>query len=321
MTQQPYAQPVPQQVQQPYPGQPQQYVQPAQQPYAPQFPAQQAYPPQQMQQPYGQVPHVGQQVPQQPLAQGSLDDFFNQPGASTGPAISWSSNGQQKPIGTSYVGIVARDVTQADIQQETDPNTNAPKFFKDGRPKFVMKVPLKLQPSQEFPEGEATYYVRGQSRDELVRAMTEAGASSNVPRGGDALQITLVQRRPSRMGNPANIVQITYTVGAQHGGGQAPVQQQAQPVQQPAVQPAVQPVVQPAVQQQVQQPAQQVQPHAEAPSPAPEAAYQPVQQQGPQQVQQSVQQAQQPVQQPVAGGLDPEQQALLARLTGGAPQA
>lgn len=298
MTQQPY----PQQ----YPGQAQPYAQsqvqypPQQQAYPQQFPVQQPYAPQQA---YGQPPAQ----PQVPLANGSIDDFFNQPGAGTGPSLSW----KDKPIGTAYAGIVARDVNTGDIQQETDPTTGAPKFFKDGRPKFVMKVPLKVQPSQEFPEGEATFYVRGQGRDELVRAMTESGCTSNVPKGGDALQVTLVQRRPSKMGNPANIVQIAYTVGASHGQAAQP----AQPVQQAPVQydPQAQMPQQPVPQQPVYQ--------------TPAAA--PVQEVAPQVQQAPVQPVQQaPVQPaPQVGGLDPEQQALLAKLTGqaapgtGAPAA
>lgn len=305
MTQQPY----PQQ----YPGQP------VQQPYAPQpqvtYPPQQAYPP--VQPGYGAMPPqgYGQPAPQVPLANGTIDDFFNQPGAGTGPSLSW----KDKPVGTSYAGIVARDVVQGDIQQETDPQTNAPKFFKDGRPKFVMKVPLKVQPSPDFPEGEATFYVRGQGRDELVRAMAEAGSTSNVPRGGDAMQVTLVQRRPSQMGNPANIVQIRYTTG--QGGGQAqpvpqPVPQGAPPAATGAPSPAPEAVQQYAPQP-VPQPVQQYQP-------APEQQYQPPQQAAPVQQLQQVpqpQQAAQQVAQQAPAGLDPEQQALLAQLTGGAPAA
>jgi hypothetical protein len=49
------------------------------------------------------------------------------------------------------------------VQQDSDPKTGQLKTYKDGRPKFFMKVPLKVQPSHEFPEGEATWYVRGQS--------------------------------------------------------------------------------------------------------------------------------------------------------------
>ena len=49
-----------------------------------------------------------------------------------------------------------------------------------------MKVPLRVQPSAAHPEGEAALYVRGQMRDELVRAMGQVGCSgAPKARGGD----------------------------------------------------------------------------------------------------------------------------------------
>lgn len=276
---------------------------------APQYPQQMppAYAPQQAPQQY--MPGVATppaQPPAQPLANGSLADYYSQPSGGGGPAISWAN----KPDGTTYAGIVARDVGDGDVQQQTDPKTQQPKFYRDGRPQFVMKVPLRVQPSQEFPEGEAVLFVRGQMRDELVRAMSEAGVEG-APKGGDAIQVTLTHRKPSRGGgNPMNVFAIRYTPAA-GGAGAAPQsapapepQQQAQPVQ-PAQQ-AYSPVPEgqyqqapPAPQQYAQAPAQQVQPPQAQP------------------------QQQAPAPQPSAGapavpeGLSPEQAQLLAQLTGG----
>lgn len=279
MTQQPY---YPAGPQQPYPGQPAIYTQPPapaqpQYPVAPQQPYQaQQYAPQ----PYPQQPPAPQGPPP---AQGSLDAFYSQPTSASGPSLSWSVNGQQKPLGTSYAGIVARDVIDADVQQDSDPKTGQLKTYRDGRPKFFMKVPLKVAPSPEFPEGEGTWYVRGQSRDELARAMAEAGVSGS-PRGGDAIRITLVDRRPSRGGGmPANIVQVQYQPAAGSGApspAPEPLPQQQAPVQQYAPPPYPQ---QAPPQQQYAAPAQ---PQAQPPS-----------------------------------DLSPEQQALLARITGGQPAA
>ena len=239
--------------------------------------------------------------PPVPLAQGSLDDYYSQPSSGGGPSISWSVNGMPKPEGTSYAGIVARDVSNADIQQQTDPKTGQPKFYRDGRPQFVMKVPLKVYPSPEFPEGEAVLFVRGQMREELVRAMAEVGADG-APKGGDAVQVTLVQRKPSRGGGmPMNVFAISYTPA---GGPQAPVQTQAvapspAPAQAPQVQ-YQQPVQQAAPQQYVQQvPAQQVQQYPQQPP-----AQTPVQQVQPQQ------------QLAAPADMSAEQAALLARITG-----
>lgn len=278
--------------QQSYPGG---YAPPAQQQYPPQQPAQQfvpqfpvqpqqqaypqQYPPQQ--QGYGQIP--AQQPPAQPLAQGSIDDFYNQPSTGGGPSISWSNkDGSQKPVGSSYAGVVTRDVTASDVQQETDYKTQQPKFYRDGRPKFVMKVPLQVNPSQEHPDGEAALYVKGQTRDELVRAMSEAGVDG-APKAGALIEITLVNRKPMGQGmNPANVVAIRYTPA----GGQPPAPApQAPSAPSPAL--GAQPVAQ-AQAPVPQQPAAQAPQVAQPPAPA----------------------------QQLPEGLTPDQAALFQRLSG-----
>lgn len=215
-----------------------------------------------------QYPPATPPAPAQTPAQGSLDQFYSQPSSGN---KAWSFH--NKPVGTTYAGIVARPVTNADIQQQTAlDGSGAPRFYRDGRPMFVMVVPLLVQPSAEFPEGQASWYVRGQSRDELVRAMAEAGAPEGPPEAGATITVTLVGQRPSRPGfNPAHIYRVTY----QRPAGAAPVAppvQSAPPAQAPAAPPAAPPAP-PAVQ-------------------APAAA-------------------------PALGNLSPEQQALLAKLTGG----
>lgn len=202
-------------------------------------------------------------------------------------------------------------MTNGDVQQQTDPKTGAPKFYRDGRPQFVMKVPLKVQPSPEFPEGDAVLFVRGQMRDELVRAMTEAGVNG-APRGGDALTVTLVQRKPSRGGGmPMNVFAISY----QPANGAATQQAVQQATEAPSPAPVAPQAQAPAPQQpvdfaQVQVP-QQAQPQAQQ-APVPPVAQQPVQQQA----QTLPQQPQQGAPLPAPEGLSAEQQQLLARLTG-----
>jgi hypothetical protein len=311
MTQQPYYPPQPQQGYPPQPP-PQQY-----QPQFPQAPQQPApgYPPQQYAPP-GYAPQgYPPQQPQQPLAQGGLDEFYSQPSAGAGPGISWSdAQKMPRPIGTTFVGVVVRDVSNADVQQQTSPQ-GAPAFFRDGRPKFQMKVPLKQVamfadpnltqqlPTPEFPEGEATWYVRGQARDELTRAMAEAG-SSGAPRGGAVVMITLVNRRPNGGGmQPSNIVQVRY-LPAESGQGAEP---QGQPAQQPPAQVAPPAPVEQAPQQQ-QLPPQWAQPQPQQQVPAAQQAPAPQQPQG-----QAVQQGQPQPQ------WDPGQQALFAKITGQQP--
>jgi hypothetical protein len=156
-----------------------------------------------------------------------------------------------------------------------------------------MVVPLVVAPTQEFPEGQAGWWVKGQARDELARAMAETGAPAGAPEAGAFVRITLVNVRPIPNMSPA----FQYRVDYVRPGGQAPAPQPvAQPVQQtaPVVSTATgQPVVH---QQPVPQPMPQAVPQVpvpqQVPAPAPAAAA------------------------PAAAGFTPEQQALFAKLTG-----
>lgn len=316
MTQQPY--------QQPYP--PQQYAAPPAQPqqaYPPQFPGypQQAapapmapaYPPQPpYQQPY--APPVQTGPPAAPLADGSLDAFYSQPNTGGGPGVSWKG----KPDGYTVQGLVPRDVTNADVTQEVGaPNTQEagrPQFYRDGRPKFVMAVPLQVMASAEYPEGEARLFVRGQLRDELARAMGEAGVDG-APKAGAVITITLVQRKQGRGAIPQNVFAVRYTPA---GGAVPPVQQPQAPAPQQAqqYQPPVQQVpAQPPVQQ-YQPPVQQ----AYAPTVDQTIAQQAAQGQMPPQWAQQApapdQATQGQPQQQVPSDFTADQAALMAKLTG-----
>jgi hypothetical protein len=264
MTQQPYYQPQ-------YPAYPPQA--PAQQPmqappvqYAPQQPA--GYPAPA----YGGYPAPVQQ--QAPLAQGTLDDFYNQPSSGGGPSLKFEQ------IGTRYIGIVTRPLGPGDVQQQTD-TQGRPLTFRDGSPKWVMKVPLQMQPSAQYPDGLAQWYVKGGARDELTRAMAAANAPAGPPEQGAIIDITFVSTRNSGAGmNPAKVFQVVYT-RPQDAGASSPAPAPSQPVQQAA--PVQAPVQQ---QQQFQAPPQQFQgvnfsqlqapqappaPQAAAPAPAPAA--------------------------------------------------
>lgn len=298
MTQQPYYPPqypqAPQQPAQQYP--PANYPMPPAQAPAP-------YPPQQYQQPYAPP---AQQAP--PPAQGTLDDFYNQPSTGGGAALKFEQ------LGTRYIGIVTRTVGPGDVSQQTD-TRGVPQFFKDGRPKWVMKVPLQMQPSQQHPDGLAQWYVKGAARDELVRAMSEAGAPEGAPEPGSIIDIEFVATRQSGPGmNPAKLFRVRYTRpdGAEPVAAapspvadQAPIQQPQPVAQAQAAPPANYAPAPPQVQQYAAQPVVPQQPLAPAPQ-APQQQY--VQQPPPAQAQ---------YQQPVApADMSPEQQALLARLTG-----
>ncbi len=261
--------------------------------YPPQGPYQQPqapyYPPQAPQQNGWQAPVY--QPPQQPqqsqqaAPNGSLDSFYSQPSAGHGP--SWSF--KDKAIGHTFVGIVARKITDADVQATTNPATGQIQTYRDGRPKFAMKVPVFVQPDQTYPEGKATWYVQGAVRDELARAMSEAGAPQGPPEVGAALTVKLVGRRPIPGMNPANVVEIRY----QRPAGAAPVE--AKPAQEAPVATAM--VENHAPQQPQAAPQAPVGPPAQ---PAPQAPAQPVM--------------------AAPEGMPPEQAELLARLTGQAQQ-
>ena len=129
---------------QPYPQYPQQqqpqYAPPPQgnYPAAPQYPT---YPGQPAQYPYPAQGYVPTSPP--PAPSGSIDDFFDQP---TTGSKAWIF--KDRPIGTKYAGIVTREITKGDIRNQTD-QRGAPQFFRDGRPKYVMVVPMTVAPSQE----------------------------------------------------------------------------------------------------------------------------------------------------------------------------
>ncbi len=146
-------------------------------------------------------------------------------------------------------------------------NTGEVARFRDGAVKRLMVVPLIIQPSAEYPDGTCAWYVKGSNRDELTRAMKEAGVPLRPdgkmppPEAGALISITYTGDRPVRNMNPQRLLQVTYqrpdgAVTAPANGTAQQPQQQFQPPQQQFQQP--QPQFQPPQQQFAQQP-QQVQ--------------------------------------------------------------
>jgi hypothetical protein len=300
-----YAPPMPQFPQQPaaYPTQP---VYP-QQPYpaapAPQYP-QQGYPQGYAQPQYAPQQYAPAPAPAAPLPTGTLDGFYEQPSGGGGPSFKFNG----KPVGTQYVGIVARTVTNADVRAQTN-NAGQVQTFKDGRPKFVMVVPMQVQPSPEFPDGMAGWWVKGQARDELARAMAEAGAPAGAPEAGAAIRITLTGQRNVPNMNP----QLLYRVEYVRPNGAAPAPQPvAQPVQM-APQPMPQPAPMPVQQQMAPQPQYAPAPGQMAPQPMAQPV---VAQGGPVEQYNNPATGDAPAPQATPAGFNPEQAALFAKLTG-----
>jgi hypothetical protein len=157
------------------------------------------------------APNPGYGVPQQPPApqgaKGTLDDFYGQPSGTSGKGISWKN----KPNGYRYVGVVRRTPQDSDVFQDSDPQSKQLKTWRDGSPKMVLPVPLDLVwldawQQQEYADREAAVFLRGGMRDEVTRAMQEAGASG-VPQQGALMDVTLTHRKP---GN--NIATNMYAV-------------------------------------------------------------------------------------------------------------
>jgi hypothetical protein len=157
------------------------------------------------------APNPGYGVPQQPPApqgaKGTLDDFYGQPSGTSGKGISWKN----KPNGYRYVGVVRRTPQDSDVFQDSDPQTKTLKTWRDGAPKMVLPVPLDLVwldawQQQEYADREAAVFLRGGMRDEVTRAMQEAGVSG-VPQQGALMDVTLTHRKP---GN--NIATNMYAV-------------------------------------------------------------------------------------------------------------
>jgi hypothetical protein len=113
-----------------------------------------------------------------------------------------------------------------------------------------MKVPLKnvalfdpqgnQQPlPQEFTDGEATWYVKGQGKRGAGPG-DGRGRRQATPRGPAVISVTLVQRRANGGGmNPSNIVQVRYQPG-DSGQGAPPAGPASPAPQQPPVQQAPQ---------------------------------------------------------------------------------
>lgn len=215
--------------------------------YAPQAPVS---PPQaQFQQPqyapqYAPQPQFAQPAPQvaapEPvLARGTLEDFWDQPSVTGGGAgVTKFFNGKQQ--GHWLDMIVSRDLLHSDTRQQTDIN-GVPQAYKDGRPKFVLIIPVTVTASSDgshgsfFPEGNATIWVKGALKDEFARALAAAGMREI--KGGTRIIMTGAGEKPSN--RPGFSATKLYQINLFAPDGQVATVQVAQPVQEaPAPVPA-----------------------------------------------------------------------------------
>jgi hypothetical protein len=221
----PYGPPPQQQGWGPAPQQPQQGG--WQQPPAPQQPGGWGPPqPGGWQQPQPTQPQWGappqQQAPEAPAPApipGTLADFYSQPSTGGGQALKFNKGDKKGP---GYFGVVTRAIRDSDTQQQTGlgENKDKPQFFRDGRPKMVLKIPLNIARTADFQDGKAQWWCGPSQRDQLVAAIAASGApvvthpsgvQYYMPEPGSGIYVEKTGTRPSGAGlNDSNVFDVRY---------------------------------------------------------------------------------------------------------------
>lgn len=188
------------------------------------------------------------QAPPAQLANGTLEDFYNQPtGSGGGPSVT-SKFFTKRQQGSWLQLEVVSDATNSDVRQQTTPQ-GIPQTFKDGRPKFVLVVKVKVLGSSdgthvtEFPDGLGSLWVKGVLADELRRSMAAAGDPSGYPKGGAQIVMVSAGEQASRTPgfSATKLYQLQYAAPAGEQRDLQAVAQAANPVN-----PTVAPVPSPA---------------------------------------------------------------------------
>lgn len=144
-----------------------------------------------------------------PQINATLSDFNSEPASAAGK--SWVFH--QRPVGTSYVGIVARETGDADVRPMTNQGQIVMRQDGSGQPKLILVVPMLVMPDAAYPDGRATMWVKGTLRDQLNAAMARVGVTrpNGTPESGALVQVTLANIRPTGNGrNPAYEYSVTY---------------------------------------------------------------------------------------------------------------
>lgn len=148
-------------------------------------------------------------IPPPPVALptiASMDEFFNQ--KTGGGGKGWTF--KDKPNGTSYWGIVEREITKGDIEAVTNPTNGQVQTRKDNTVKWQMKVPMLMVPIANHEDGHGQAYIKGDSQAKLTAAMRAVGAPDGPPEPGAFLQITKVNERPIKGFSPQYIYEVVY---------------------------------------------------------------------------------------------------------------
>jgi hypothetical protein len=191
---------------------------------------QQGPPQQQWQQPAPQAPV---------LARGTLEDYLDQPTGGGGAATSKFFT-PQRPIGSWLQLVVARDLNNNDVRQQTDKFGTPLTFKSNGKPKFVLIIPCNVLSSSDgshvniYPEGQVTVWLKGVPSDSFKSAMRTAGvgdpdrALALGQLAGASFYMIGAGTKQFGAGNPANMFDFQYTPNGRELAEPVPPTQPAQ---------------------------------------------------------------------------------------------
>jgi hypothetical protein len=156
--------------------------------------------------------------PKQQMVMGTLGDFFDQQASQGGSGKTWKFH--QKPVGTSYRGIVASDMPVRVVAQ-TDGDGVV--IEQNGQKKWQMLVPMLVMPEGEYTDGRATaVFKAGDARDKLNAAMASVqaplttdeatGRAGYVPLAGAFIQMTKVADQHGKTSKGEGFTKYIYEV-------------------------------------------------------------------------------------------------------------
>jgi hypothetical protein len=149
---------------------------------------------------------------------GTLTDYFDQQAAQGGSGKTWKFH--QKPIGTSYRGIVATDI---DVRVVAQTDSEGKVIEQNGQKKYQLLVPMLVMPEGEYTDGHATaVFKAGDGRDKLNAAMAAVGAplttdeasgrAGYVPQPGAFIQMTKVAEQQGKTAKGEGFTKYIYEV-------------------------------------------------------------------------------------------------------------
>jgi hypothetical protein len=160
----------------------------------------------------------GTDKPKPQMVMGTLGDYFDQQASQGGSGKTWKFH--QRPVGTSYRGIVASDISVRVVAQ-TDGDGNV--VEQNGQKKYQLLVPMLVMPEGEYTDGHATaVFKAGDGRDKLNAAMAAVGAplttdeatgrAGYVPQPGAFIQMTKVAEQQGKTAKGEGFTKYIYEV-------------------------------------------------------------------------------------------------------------